>query len=133
MMQQHIVPLADAEAMFPNNSGCSWCMGRTLLSHDCSNYDPLPPTITNLAGPIVCETCGGEGATWHGAPKPFGLAFYCPDCDGLGYPPELEIVSVNGDEGSTRWHTVHGVVKLGPPEDPYASMNVRYPITVVET
>ena len=101
MTQRHVVPADIAEQMFPT----------------AYNFGEIANAITWLVGPIDCETCDGSGnAQVYGRNSP-----PCPDCDGLGYPPTVEIVSEHPIGGYPPHLGVvtdvrpHGVVKLGTP------------------
>jgi len=105
--QRHVVPADIAEQMFPQHHPDSY--------HPA--YDFSPPSITWLVGPIDCETCDGSGNVQvYGRNSP-----PCPDCNGLGYPPTVEIVSEHPIGGYPPHLGVvtdvrpHGVVKLGTP------------------
>jgi hypothetical protein len=130
MTQQHIGSQADAEAMFGRWDGYSVTQRRR--EHEDGWWArplwmPLwmPPLITHLPGPIACQRCEGEPCDRYVNPGEI-CDYCCPDCNGLGYPPELEIVSYSDDHGDNgpcdfplhheSHQTVHGVVKLGPPE-----------------
>ena len=52
------------------------------------------PLITWLAGPIECEGCGGFKTRFAGPNGNATHMIFCPDCNGLGYPPIVEIVSL---------------------------------------
>ena len=105
MTQRHVVPAYIAELMFPELMGFG------------NGVDIAPAEITWLVGPIRCETCGGGGYVWPEAPDEKD----CPDCNGLGYPPTVEIVSEHPIGGYPPHLGVvtdvrpHGVVKLGTP------------------
>jgi hypothetical protein len=74
-------------------------------------YDFSPPSITWLVGPIDCETCdGGGNAQVYGRNSP-----PCPACNGLGYPPTIEIISLRKVSEISTNYKVHGVMKLGKP------------------
>jgi len=104
-VQQVVLPEAVARKMFPADS--KWLLPNEM------------PTITWLAGPIVCETCDGDGEIsypeWEGRRQP------CRDCDTLGYPPTVEIVSeyyihlAPGVLPKNPVTTVHGRLTLGTP------------------
>ena len=104
--QRHVVPADIAEQMFPQHHPDSY--------HPA--YDFSPPSITWLVGPIDCAECEGHGEITY--PEWEGEFERCQDCDGLGYPPTVEIVSY-GTIPSTGAHyplaRPHGVVKLGTP------------------
>ena len=104
--QRHVVPADIAEQMFPQHHPDSY--------HPA--YDFSPPSITWLVGPIDCAECEGHGEITY--PEWEGEFERCQDCDGLGYPPTVEIVSY-GTIPSTGAHyplaRPHGVVKLGKP------------------
>ena len=111
--QRHVVPADIAEQMFPQHHPDSY--------HPA--YDFSPPSITWLVGPIDCAECEGHGEITY--PEWEGEFERCQDCDGLGYPPTVEIVSY-GTIPSTGAHyplaRPHGVVKLGKPV-PIVSMS----------
>jgi len=75
------------------------------------------PSITWLAGLVVCEARDGCGdisyPEWEGRRQP------CSDCDTLGYPPAVEVVSYEtfmaGDGENAIRCTVHGRLALGTP------------------
>jgi len=122
--QQHVVPTIIARGMFED------------AFHGGDKSNAMKPTgskwITWLVGPIRCETCdGGGNAQVYGRNSP-----PCPDCDGLGYPPTIDILSEDrprqdfedgpchlckADDGYICHMdcrpiiTFHGVVKLGKP------------------
>jgi hypothetical protein len=105
MTQQLVLPTDKALAMFP----------KTCPQHAACERTTRVGSITHLPGPIACETCNGSG---DGRQSNDLQPLACADCDGLGYPPKLEIVTVYPYEmegGVLRSTTVHGVVKLGPP------------------
>ena len=100
MTQRHVVPADIAEQMFPTY----------VISSMDGKYHQLP-TVRWLVGPIDCETCDGSGnAQVYGRNSP-----PCQDCDGLGYPPTIEIVSERLVWTRGQPFTAHGVVKLGKP------------------
>ena len=100
MKQRHVVDRQLAERMFPELMGFG------------NGVDIAPAEITWLVGPIRCETCDGSGNVQvYGRNSP-----PCPDCNGLGYPPTVEIVSeMEVHPGNEPYDVVHGVVKLGKP------------------
>jgi len=75
--QQVVLPEAVARKMFPADS--KW-----LLPND-------PPSITWLAGWVKCEQDSCYGG-WVGL-QPGDSTEHCEHCNGLGYPPVVEIVS----------------------------------------
>jgi len=108
MIPQLIFPADVASKMFPADS--KW-----LLPNE-------PPSITWLAGQVVCEACDGCGdisyPEWEGRRQP------CSDCDTLGYPPIVEIVSQHFGHRRAVPElgiqqnvviTVHGRLALGAP------------------
>ena len=98
MTQRHVVPAYIAELMFPELMGFG------------NGVDIAPAEITWLVGPIVCEHCGSVGT------EPDAVDYACTRCDGLGYPPTVEIVSeMEVHPGNEPYAVVHGVVKLGKP------------------
>ena len=80
MTQQHVVPTIIARGMFED------------AFHGGDKSNAMTPTgskwITWLVGPIVCEHCGSVGT------EPDAVDYACTRCDGLGYPPTVEIVSL---------------------------------------
>ena len=117
MTQRHVVPADIAEQMFPFSE--SYSDG----SH--SRIDQ-PATVRWLVGPIDCAECEGHGEITY--PEWEGEFERCRDCDGLGYPPAIEIVSEHPIGGYPPHLGVvtdvrpHGVVKLGKPV-PIVSMS----------
>jgi hypothetical protein len=117
-IQQYVVDQTTAEGCFP--------IWRHWMPSDGVEGEMLPPTVTHLPGPIVCETCEGNGQ--HFIDLQTQIPGTCPDCEGRGYPPRLEIVSEvecswdqpchDDCEGTDEGHqpTVHGVVTVGPPD-----------------
>ena len=98
MTQRHVVPAYIAELMFPELMGFG------------NGVDIAPAEITWLVGPIVCEHCGSVGT------EPDAVDYACTRCDGIGYPPTVEIVSeMEVHPGNEPYDVVHGVVKLGKP------------------
>ena len=104
MTQQHVVPTIIARGMFED------------AFHGGDKSNAMTPTgskwITWLVGPIDCDRCDGSGNVQvYGRNSP-----PCPDCNGLGYPPTVEIVSeMEVHPGNEPYDVVHGVVKLGKP------------------
>ena len=72
-----------------------------------------PKQITWLVGPIDCAECEGHGEITY--PEWEGEFERCQDCDGLGYPPTVEIISLRKVSEISTNYKVHGVVKLGKP------------------
>jgi len=101
--QRHVVPADIAEQMFPQHHPDSY--------HPA--YDFSPPSITWLVGPIDCAECEGHGEITY--PEWEGEFERCQDCDGLGYPPTVEIISLRKVSEISTNYKVHGVVKLGKP------------------
>ena len=108
MTQRHVVPADIAEQMFPTY----------VISSMDGKYHRLP-TVRWLVGPIDCAECEGHGEITY--PEWEGEFERCQDCDGLGYPPTVEIVSEHPIGGYPPHLGVvtdvrpHGVVKLGTP------------------
>jgi len=108
MTQQHVVDEATARGCFPTQ------ISYEHWSHRPDEWVNLPPSITWLAGPIVCETCDGHPPFWDH----YGV---CDDCDGLGYPSSLEIVSTfkhapsRQSKSTTSPRQRHGIIDLGAP------------------
>jgi len=103
MTHPHVVPADIARGMFED----------AFHGGDKSNAMTLTGSkwITWLVGPIDCKTCDGSGnAQVYGRNSP-----PCPDCDGLGYPPTVEIISLRKVSEISTNYKVHGVVKLGTP------------------
>jgi len=109
MTQRHVVSAHIARGLFED------------AFHGGDKSNAMTPTgskwVTWLVGPIDCETCDGSGNVQvYGRNSP-----PCPDCDGLGYPPTIEIVSEHPIGGYPPHLGVvtdvrpHGVVKLGKP------------------
>jgi|GEM_PF-2037292 len=111
MTQQVAFPADVARKMFPTY----------VISSSEGKYHRLP-SITWLAGPILCEVCNGKGLRFTG-PSPGFLRrapeIECTACNGLGYPPIVEIVSyeifIAGDGENAIRCTVHGRLALGTP------------------
>ena len=101
--QRHVVPADIAEQMFPQHHPDSY--------HPA--YDFSPPSITWLVGPIDCAECEGHGEITY--PEWEGEFERCQDCDGLGYPPTVEIISLRKVSEISTNYKVHGVVRLGKP------------------
>ena len=97
MTQRHVVPAYIAELMFPELMGFG------------NGVDIAPAEITWLVGPIDCEHCGSVGT------EPDAVDYACTRCDGLGYPPTVEIISLRKVSEISTNYKVHGVVKLGKP------------------
>ena len=97
--QQVVLPEAVARKMFPADS--KW-----LLPND-------PPSITWLAGWVKCEQDSCYGG-WVGM-QPGDSTEHCEPCNGLGYPPVVEIVSERLVWTRGQPLTVHGRLVLGTP------------------
>ena len=111
LVQRHVVDRQLAERMFGHKKPptLSLELAGEAPCDKCVN-DP----VTWLVGPIKCERCDGTGRYTGN----FGTAKHlpCPPCDGLGYPPTVEIVSeMEVHPGNEPYAVVHGVVKLGKP------------------
>jgi len=99
----HVVPADIARGMFPQHHPDSY--------HPA--YDFSPPSITWLVGPIDCAECEGHGEITY--PEWEGEFERCQDCDGLGYPPTVEIISLRKVSEISTNYKVHGVVRLDKP------------------
>ena len=103
-VQQVVLPEAVARKMFPADS--KWLLPNEM------------PSITWLAGWVKCDQDSCYGG-WVGM-QPGDSTEHCEHCNGLGYPPIVEIVSdqtlVIGAELNHRLlRTVHGRLALGAP------------------
>jgi len=108
MTQRHVVPADIARGLFED------------AFHGGDKSNAMTPTgskwITWLVGPIACFQCNGTRKNISTPPGAGPFLIDCPDCNGLGYPPAVEIVSeMEVHPGNEPYAVVHGVVKLGKP------------------
>ena len=126
--QRHVVPADIARGLFED------------AFHGGDKSNAMTPTgskwITWLVGPIACFQCNGTRKNISTPPGAGPFLVDCPDCDGLGYPPAIDILSevrprqdfedgpchlCKADDGYICHMdcrpiiTFHGVVKLGKP------------------